>query len=150
MQIFVGYSCHTCSASYQSMIAHFSATTGSLVRAGSVSSVIHVQVLCRVSIQPRRVVPTAACSTSPESSARSVHVVKPAGMTAIAMWISIINPNIIIPGRPTYIDLIFWGCITLACLANVVVSTSIAVGICISSPPTLRWIAAFEAEGCSG
>jgi hypothetical protein len=60
--------------------------------------------------------------------------------------------DIVIPGRPTHVHLIFWGRLVLACHADVVVSTSIAIWIFVPSPPTLRRrrIAAFEAEGCAG
>ena len=60
--------------------------------------------------------------------------------------------DIIILGRPTHVYLIFWGRLVLACHADVVVSTSIAIWIFVPSPPTLRRrrIAAFEAEGCAG
>jgi hypothetical protein len=119
-------------------------------RIGSVSSVLEIQVLCRVAIQSRRIVRTSACSTSPESLARSVHAIKPAGVTTIAVRISIMNTDIIIPGRPTHVHLIFWGRVVLACPADVVVSTSIAIWISVPCPRTLRRIAAFEAEGCAG
>jgi hypothetical protein len=111
-----------------------------------------MQVLCRVAIQSRRIVRTSAYSTSPESLASSVHAIKPAGMTTIAVWISIMDTDIVIPGRPTHVHLIFWGRVVLACHADVVVSTSIAIWIFVPSPPTLRRrrIAAFEAEGCGG
>src|SRR5438046_7138771 len=57
--------------------------------------------------------------------------------------------DIVIPGRLTHVHLIFWGRLVLACQADVVVSTSIAIWIFVPSPPTLRRrrIAAFEAEG---
>jgi hypothetical protein len=111
-----------------------------------------MQVLCRVAIQSRRIVRTSAYSTSPESLASSVHAIKPTRMTTIAVRISIIDTDIVIPGRPTHVHLIFWGRVVLACHADVVVSTSIAIWIFVPSPPTLRRrrIAAFEAEGCGG
>jgi hypothetical protein len=86
-----------------------------------------MQVLCRVAIQSRRIVRTSAYSTSPESLASSVHAIKPAGMTTIAVRISIMDTDIIILGRPTHVYLISWGRVILACYVNVVVLTSITI-----------------------
>jgi len=73
------------------------------------------------------VVRTATCSTSPESLARSVHAIKPAEVTTIAVRIFIMDTDSVIPGRPTHVHLIFWGRVVLTCPADVVVSTSIAI-----------------------
>lgn len=117
-------------------------------RVGSVFSVRVIQILCRVAIQSRGFVQTAACSTSPESSTRSVVAIKPAGVTAIAVWIFIMNTHIVIPSRPTHVHLILWSGIILAYRANVVISPSIAIWISVQSQPTLCRIGAFEAEWC--
>ena len=70
-------------------------------------------------------------------------------MTAIAVWVHIMNTDTVVPGGPTHVHLILRGGDILAYSADVVVSPGVAIWISVPSPLTLRRSGAFETEGCS-